>query len=51
MIHSPTCNHCLVMHVLINVDMFCVDRKYVLFSLNQQSSNNVIVNNVFNTDK
>ena len=54
MIHSPTCHHCLVMHVLINVinvDMFGVDRKYILFLLDQQLSNNVIVNYVFNTEK
>ena len=48
---SLTCHHCLVMLVLTNVGMFGVDRKYILSSIDQQLSDNVIVNCVFNTDK
>ena len=49
--HSLTCHHCLVIHVLTNVGMFGVDRKYIMSSLDQRLSNDVNLNCVFNKDK
>ena len=50
-IQCATCHHCPVIHVFTNGGMFGVDKKYILSSLDQQLSFNVIVNCVFNTDK
>ena len=50
-IRGVICHHCVVIHVLTNVDMFGVKRKYILSSIDQQLSNNAIVNFALNTDK
>ena len=50
-IRSTICHHCLVIHVLTNVGMFGIKRKYILSSLDQQLSDNVIVKCAFTTDK